>query len=892
MFDVVSVGAPMSPLSRSYMGRPRPAHSRAVKIPEGTQGCFAFVSHAGAQKDLAKSLVEAVESRGMKCWIAPRDIVPGMDYGEQIVLGIRGSEHLLLLFSEESNRSQFCQREVERAVHYRRKILPIRLDGTLPSGPMEFHLSSVQWMDGRAEKDVEVWVDRAIEVLRMPNAAQSPIPSDHKPFRFAGSDVWSPRELARELARNWKIGLSRDFRAMVIRWIEVETGEHSLALNLQDLEKQRLSEEERLSGMLVLMAPEEPLIWKGDTVTLAWTRGNIGEFRTLRFSQVRPVLSNSAQWPKEAIRQLEEGLENVDVLAARAGVETQRLRVERWLLAEDTEGLDHEISLRRQRFPAAKSQALTDLLGRDDLGLPEKVLLASVPEAQFQTSQDLRRLHRIRQSLHAAAGLVVLGLVALGIWAILENRERATAVRFSVSVSGKTPEEMGVVSGTILFELDGSPFLFQEGPMAVRSGLHRIRIADHRFKSWVKEFRVSPAKLSDLGSFDLVQVWGEVLVETDPPGATVLAANGKKIGVTPLRLAQVEPGNARFRVALSPHGSATLEGTVQDGSVLVLRHLFNTAAADAAGKELSSDETPPGVETPTSSANFLALLAKAESLGSGGDLEAAERLVRQALGGLEKLEGAEHPDTLRALAHLVDLLTAKVEYPEAERLGRRSLAGLEKVLGPDHRRTLVAAYDLAAILALQGDRVGAEPLFARSLAGLDRTLDPDRANDPRAEELYERAMGATAILEQGEVAEAEARFRRLAGQLDKPAIVGGDFVKNLSLEESMSRANAAYMVRVMTLGNLSLILNATGRSREAVPLLRRHGAEIDGNLRYNLVCSECLAGNLDEAKRLVARELADDPDKASKAQADPDLAAIRDYIASLVRLARPGEANP
>ena len=240
-----------------------------MKIPEGTQGCFAFVSHAGAQKDLAKSLVEAVESRGMKCWIAPRDIVPGMDYGEQIVLGIRGSEHLLLLFSEESNRSQFCQREVERAVHYRRKILPIRLDGTLPSGPMEFHLSSVQWMDGRAEKDVEVWVDRAIEVLRMPNAAQSPIPSDHKPFRFAGSDVWSPRELARELARNWKIGLSRDFRAMVIRWIEVETGEHSLALNLQDLEKQRLSEEERLSGMLVLMAPEEPLIWKGDTVTLA-----------------------------------------------------------------------------------------------------------------------------------------------------------------------------------------------------------------------------------------------------------------------------------------------------------------------------------------------------------------------------------------------------------------------------------------------------------------------------------------------------------------------------------------------------------------------------------------------------------------------------------------------
>ena len=86
------------------------------------------------------------------------------------------------------------------------------------------------------------------------------------------------------------------------------------------------------------------------------------------------------------------------------------------------------------------------------------------------------------------------------------------------------------------------------------------------------------------------------------------------------------------------------------------------------------------------------------------------------------------------------------------------------------------------------------------------------------------------------------------------------------------------------MNNLAYILNARSRLPEAVSFLRRCAAEspaIHAGVRYNLACYECLSGNLDGAKRLITEELATDPEKKELALSDEDLAAIRDYIASL-----------
>jgi hypothetical protein len=44
-----------------------------------------FVSYSSRDKAIADSVVHWLESAGVRCWIAPRDPVPGRNYGAQIV---------------------------------------------------------------------------------------------------------------------------------------------------------------------------------------------------------------------------------------------------------------------------------------------------------------------------------------------------------------------------------------------------------------------------------------------------------------------------------------------------------------------------------------------------------------------------------------------------------------------------------------------------------------------------------------------------------------------------------------------------------------------------------------------------------------------------------------
>ncbi|MGD0885742.1 MAG: toll/interleukin-1 receptor domain-containing protein [Thermodesulfovibrionales bacterium] len=54
-----------------------------------------FVSYALANKQTADELVTRLEESGTRCWIAPRNIDPGGDYGEQIIHSISGSVFIL-----------------------------------------------------------------------------------------------------------------------------------------------------------------------------------------------------------------------------------------------------------------------------------------------------------------------------------------------------------------------------------------------------------------------------------------------------------------------------------------------------------------------------------------------------------------------------------------------------------------------------------------------------------------------------------------------------------------------------------------------------------------------------------------------------------------------------
>lgn len=106
-----------------------------------------FISYSSKNKQFVDRLLDELEEMNISCWVAPRDIPPGDDYGETIITAIKGCELILLVFSEGSNTSPQVKREIDRGVSLGKDIVAVRIDDIKPTGAMEYYLSPVHWFD-------------------------------------------------------------------------------------------------------------------------------------------------------------------------------------------------------------------------------------------------------------------------------------------------------------------------------------------------------------------------------------------------------------------------------------------------------------------------------------------------------------------------------------------------------------------------------------------------------------------------------------------------------------------------------------------------------------------------------------------------------------------------
>ncbi len=106
-----------------------------------------FISYSSEDKVVADALCATLESRKIRCWIAPRDVLPGVPYAEALIDGLSRSRILVLVFSASSNSSPQVMREVERAVNKGMPVIPFRIENVMPSKSMEYFLSAPHWLD-------------------------------------------------------------------------------------------------------------------------------------------------------------------------------------------------------------------------------------------------------------------------------------------------------------------------------------------------------------------------------------------------------------------------------------------------------------------------------------------------------------------------------------------------------------------------------------------------------------------------------------------------------------------------------------------------------------------------------------------------------------------------
>ena len=106
-----------------------------------------FVSYAHQDRTVANAVCGTLEAHGIRCWIAPRDILPGSDWGAAIIDAIQEAKALVLIFSSNSNDSDQIKREIERTVHQGIAVIPFRIEDVLPNKTLEYFISTQHWLD-------------------------------------------------------------------------------------------------------------------------------------------------------------------------------------------------------------------------------------------------------------------------------------------------------------------------------------------------------------------------------------------------------------------------------------------------------------------------------------------------------------------------------------------------------------------------------------------------------------------------------------------------------------------------------------------------------------------------------------------------------------------------
>ncbi len=106
-----------------------------------------FISHSAKDKATADAVCAMLESNGIRCWIAPRDVLASMEWGEAIIDAIEESRIMVLVFTANANASPQIRREIERAVNRGVAILPLRMEDVLPGKSLEYFIGNVHWLD-------------------------------------------------------------------------------------------------------------------------------------------------------------------------------------------------------------------------------------------------------------------------------------------------------------------------------------------------------------------------------------------------------------------------------------------------------------------------------------------------------------------------------------------------------------------------------------------------------------------------------------------------------------------------------------------------------------------------------------------------------------------------
>lgn len=105
---------------------------------------YVFISYSSKNQQMADSVRLLLKENKISCWMAPYDIPAGSRYAYVINDALEKCSCLLLLLTNASQMSQFVEREIERAITYKKPILPMQLEDLELNSGFKFYIGNSQ----------------------------------------------------------------------------------------------------------------------------------------------------------------------------------------------------------------------------------------------------------------------------------------------------------------------------------------------------------------------------------------------------------------------------------------------------------------------------------------------------------------------------------------------------------------------------------------------------------------------------------------------------------------------------------------------------------------------------------------------------------------------------
>lgn len=140
-----------------------------------------FISYSQKDKDTAGTVLNFLESAGIECWMAPRNIGSGMEWVASISQAIAESRVMVLIVSANSNLSDHVLREVLEAVNEEVVIVPLVIEDVPMSRSLNFLLGIKQlieaWVPPIETHLMQLAADLRIIIESLPSDSAHPGPT-------------------------------------------------------------------------------------------------------------------------------------------------------------------------------------------------------------------------------------------------------------------------------------------------------------------------------------------------------------------------------------------------------------------------------------------------------------------------------------------------------------------------------------------------------------------------------------------------------------------------------------------------------------------------------------------------------------------------------------------